>query len=112
MTTGRRRRGIALAVAIIASLVPMCAACAKTLANPNDDLTITARVKTALLNDPGIGATKIDVDTSAGVVTLSGKVGNSGEEARALDLARRTSGVKAVKSALQIGAPLQRPGAR
>jgi hyperosmotically inducible protein len=39
-----------------------------------DDATITARVKTVLLNDPQVAATKIDVSTAAGVVTLSGSV--------------------------------------
>ena len=68
-----------------------------------DDATITARVKTALLNDQQVGATKIDVSTTNGVVTISGTVRNRAEEARAIELARKTPGVKDVKSELQTG---------
>ena len=67
-----------------------------------DDPTITARVKTVLLNDTQISATKIDVTTAAGIVTISGSVRSSAEEARALELARGVTGVREVKSALQI----------
>ena len=68
-----------------------------------DDATITARVKTALLNDQQIAATKIDVTTVNGVVTISGTVRSSAEEQRAIELARKTPGVKDVKSTLQTG---------
>lgn len=67
-----------------------------------DDATITARVKTVLLNDTQIAATKIDVATVAGVVTISGSVKSKAEEARAIELARTVTGVRDVKSALQI----------
>ena len=68
-----------------------------------DDATITARVKTVLLNDQQIAATKIDVTTVNGIVTISGTVRNRADEARAIELARQTPGVKDVKSALQTG---------
>jgi hyperosmotically inducible periplasmic protein len=67
-----------------------------------DDATITVRVKTALLNDPAVGALKIDVATSEGVVTLSGTVKSSNEEQAALTLARKVEGVRDVKSTLKI----------
>ena len=53
-----------------------------------DDATITTRVKTAFINDPAVGAMKIDVDTFKGVVTLSGAVKSKDEEAKAISLAR------------------------
>jgi hyperosmotically inducible protein len=68
-----------------------------------DDATITARVKTALLNDTQIAATKIDVTTTNGVVTISGTVRNRADEQRAIELARQQPGVKDVKSTLQLG---------
>jgi len=71
--------------------------------NANDDVTITARVKTALLNDPQISATRIDVATSNGVVTMSGAVKSKADEQRAIQLARQVNGVKDVKSTLQVG---------
>jgi BON domain len=91
------------AAAAACSLMVFLFACAKTISDTVDDLTITARVKTALLNDTELDATKIDVDTAEGVVTLSGTVKSEPEAARAIDLTRRTPGVKDVKSTIQIG---------
>jgi hyperosmotically inducible protein len=87
------------------SLVPLlaiAAACGKTIGATIDDATITARVKTALLNDPQVGGLKIDVDTTNGVVTMSGVVKSKAEELRAIELARQTPGVKDVRSTLQV----------
>jgi osmotically-inducible protein OsmY len=85
-----------------ALLVPLTAACGKTVGETIDDTTITTRVKTAMLNDPAVGGLRIDVDTFKGVVTLSGRVKNDAEKAQAISLARRTQGVTEVKDALQI----------
>ncbi len=60
------------------------------------------RVKTAFINDPVVGAARIDVETFKGVVTLSGRVKSKDEETKALDLARTIKGVTDVKSTLQI----------
>jgi len=68
----------------------------------SDDATITARVKTVLLNDTQVNATRIDVTTSNGVVTMSGVVKSKAEEERAIQLARQVSGVRDVKSTLTI----------
>jgi hyperosmotically inducible protein len=68
-----------------------------------DDATITTRVKTVLLNDPEVGALKIDVNTAQGVVTLSGTARNRGEEQKAIQLAKGVQGVKDVRSNLQVG---------
>ena len=81
------------------------AACSKTIDETIDDATITAAVKTALLNDPEVGAMKIDVDTASGVVTLSGSVKSQLDAEKATALARRAPGVKDVKSALHVNAP-------
>jgi hyperosmotically inducible protein len=67
-----------------------------------DDATITARVKTVLLNDPQISATKVDVSTTDGIVTVSGTVKSQAEAARAVELAKQVTGVRDVKSALQV----------
>jgi hyperosmotically inducible protein len=96
-------RAVALALAV-AWLLPLTfAACGKTVGETIDDATITARVKTALLNDPQVGGMKIDVDTAQGIVTMSGVVKNKAEESRAIELARQTPGVKDVKSTMQVG---------
>ena len=70
-------------------------------AAPVDDPTITTRVKTALLNEPGIPPS-IDVQTFQGVVTLSGKVKSKDDEAKAMAVARTIRGVTDVKSKLEI----------
>jgi osmotically-inducible protein OsmY len=93
-----------LVLGMTAPLLPACGAAA-TRANvsaPVDDATITTRVKTAFINDPVVGATKIDVDTFKGVVTLSGHVKNKDEEQKAVALARSIRGVTDVKSTLQV----------
>lgn len=86
----------------IALLLPLTAACGKTVGETIDDTTITTRVKTAMLNDPAVGGLRIDVDTYKGVVTLSGRVKNQTEHDQAIALARRTTGVVEVKDALQV----------
>ena len=67
-----------------------------------DDIVITAQVKTTLLNDQQISATKIDVTTTAGVVTVSGIVKSEAEAARVVELAKQVAGVREVKSTLQV----------
>jgi osmotically-inducible protein OsmY len=89
---------------LITCTVPLISACASTAAVSRtiDDATITTRVKTVLLNDAVIDATKIEVDTSAGIVTLTGVVKSKEEETKAIELTRRVSGVRDVKSSLKI----------
>jgi osmotically-inducible protein OsmY len=89
-------------IVALALLVPLTAACGKTVGETIDDTAITTRVKTAMLNDPAVGGLRIDVDTYKGVVTLSGRVKNQAERDQAVTLARRTSGVVEVKDALQV----------
>jgi osmotically-inducible protein OsmY len=67
-----------------------------------DDAAITTAVKTKLLADSKVGGLKIDVDTSNGVVTLTGPVNSSAERAQALKLARGTKGVTRVVSKLTL----------
>jgi hyperosmotically inducible protein len=89
-------------VALLLGVMLLVAACAPSLSVATDDAAVTARVRTVLLNDPEIGARRIDVQTDAGVVTMSGVVRRPEEEQRALDLARRVEGVRDVRSSLQV----------
>jgi osmotically-inducible protein OsmY len=97
-----RRALFSLALVAVLVLPLTFAACGKSVGETIDDATITARVKTALLNDPQVGGMKIDVDTTQGVVTMSGIVKSQAEANRAVQLARQANGVKDVKSTLQI----------
>lgn len=89
-----------LALLIAAPLATI--GCGKTVGEAIDDTTITTRVKTAMLNDPGVGGLRVDVDTFKGVVTLSGRVKTQAEKDQAIALARGISGVVEVKDAMQI----------
>jgi hyperosmotically inducible protein len=90
------------ATALLLSVCILPVACGKSVGETIDDATITTQVKTALLNDPTVGGLKIDVDTFKGVVTLSGRVKSKTEEAKAIEIARKTNGVRDVKSTLQV----------
>jgi hyperosmotically inducible periplasmic protein len=67
------------------------------------DASITAAVKMKMADDPVVSASKIDVDTKDGVVTLNGTVKSAAEEQKAIDLAKSVDGVKNVKSNLVVG---------
>lgn len=95
-------RGLIAVLAFIVTLGVFVAACGKSVGETIDDAGITAQVKTALLNDPEVGGLRIDVDTSKGLVTLSGVVKSKGEEAKAIAIARKVDGVRDVKSTLQV----------
>ena len=75
-------------------------AAAQKTAQVFTDAEITTAVKTKLLADKTVGGLKIDVDTTDGVVTLTGPVHSGVERSHALKLARETSGVKSVKNKL------------
>jgi len=67
-----------------------------------DDAAITAKVKTAILAEPGLKSLQINVDTKDGTVTLSGTVDNADLRDRAKQLASSTSGVKGVVDQLTV----------
>lgn len=99
----RKTRRLVLALFVVALVAPLVlTACGKTVGDTIDDATITTRVKTALLNDPNVGGLRIDVDTTMGVVTLSGVARTPSEEQQAVAIARRIPGVKDVKSTLVV----------
>jgi osmotically-inducible protein OsmY len=61
-----------------------------------DDSAITTSIKAKLLADKKTSAFDIGVETTNGVVTLSGKVTSSAERAEALKIAKRNKGVTRV----------------
>ena len=65
-------------------------------ANAVEDAAITAKVKSAIIAEPGLSALRIDVDTKDGVVTMSGVVENSTLKDRATQTAQQVSGVRSV----------------
>ena len=78
-------------------------AMAATLACAQSDAGITTAVKSKLAADDTVKAYQIDVDTSDGVVTLSGAVDRAAAKEQALTIARRTDGVRDVVDHLSVG---------
>jgi len=72
------------------------------IADATANARTTAAVKSKLVQDSGLAAFKIDVDTTEGVVTLSGTVATHEEIARAMKIAWDTEGVHKVVSTLQV----------
>lgn len=66
------------------------------------DAALTAKIKSKMALDDLVKARTIDVDTSDGVVTLSGSVESLEQRERAVRLARETEGVTSVNDLLTI----------
>jgi osmotically-inducible protein OsmY len=74
----------------------------RTVGETIDDASITAQVKLTLLYHRSTSAIKTSVTTRDGVVTLSGKAGNSAELDLASKLASDIYGVKDVKNLMTV----------
>ncbi len=66
------------------------------------DAWVTTKVKTAILNEPSLKVTQINVETYKGMVQLSGFVDNADSRAKAAEIARSVQGVTSVKNDLQL----------
>lgn len=86
--------GILLAVGLLSG----CAATPEQRSTGEviDDAAITTKVKTGLLGDPMVSAFAISVETSRGVVSLTGIVNSAAERARAIQVAQDIGGVRQV----------------
>jgi osmotically-inducible protein OsmY len=65
-----------------------------------DDTAIHTKVKAALVNDPVVSGTAINVDVERGVVVLTGAVNGDVEKTKAEDIARGVNGVRSVENNL------------
>jgi len=72
----------------------------KKVDNYMGDSAITAKVKSALVDDKAIKSTDISVTTNSGVVTLSGFVASQAEAEQAVAAATKVEGVKSVSDKL------------
>jgi hyperosmotically inducible protein len=76
---------------------------ADDIGDATKDAALTATVKTKFLADTKVSGLKIDVDTSKGVVTLTGTVPTAAERTQAVAIAKETDGVKSVVNKLKVG---------
>jgi len=67
-----------------------------------DDSYITTKVKAAILNEPGLKSSEINVETFKGEVQLSGFVNSQSDISRAIEVARSVKGVKSVKNDMRL----------
>jgi hyperosmotically inducible protein len=70
-----------------------------------DDSVLTAKVKTALIDDQVTKARDINVETYRGVVQLGGFVDTNEQKSRAGEIARAVSGVQEVRNDLRVSSP-------
>jgi hyperosmotically inducible periplasmic protein len=61
-----------------------------------DDAAITTKVKSSFVADPQVSALAINVQSSQGVVHLTGTANNEQERQRAIQIAQAVQGVKQV----------------
>ena len=98
------------AVAVVAALGLALAGCSSSPESRGtgqvvDDAGLTARVKTAIGREAGLGtATNVNVTTYRGVVQLSGFVDSQQIADRAAEVARSVDGVKSVQNDLRVAA--------
>ena len=76
----------------------------RTVGQTVDDVTVTAKLKTALLQAPDVKGTDVNVDTVNGKVTLKGAVETQAQADRAVQIARAAEGVREVDNQLMVKA--------
>lgn len=92
---------LSVILAAAAMLAVMGCASTATQDSPGEyvsDAVVTTRVKAAIVNDPMLKATEINVETFKGTVQLSGFVKNRESIAHATQVTRAVDGVKSVKN--------------
>jgi hypothetical protein len=83
---------------------------AKARNGKSPDALITGKVKTGFIKDKIVRSRNYNVDTRDGVVTIKGKARSQAELDRALEIAKKTEGVKDVKNEVQVMASAEKSG--
>ena len=97
-------RWLPLAAILVVALAAACSS-TQTMDEEGSDAWITSKVTARITADPEVNPFEIDVDTTDGVVRLSGMVEDETQRAGAESLARRTEGVKDVINDIELGDP-------
>ena len=72
------------------------------MADAVEDGALTAKIKSKMALDDHVKARDIDVDTSDGLITLTGTLHTEAERERAVQLALQTEGVRTIIDALVV----------
>ena len=99
----KARASLHLAAAALLVIVGITTGCAK---KPND-AQISSAIQSSFHSDSGLQDKQIDVQSTGGVVTLSGTVDNDAQRAAASRYASAAPGVKEVVNNLQVGTPAE-----
>jgi len=67
-----------------------------------DDVVITTKVKSAILQEPTLKSAEINVETFKGIVQLSGFVADPSNTGTASRVAQSVQGVKSVKNDIRV----------
>ena len=97
-------RFVALVFAILVAFVSGCAGTStkESTGEYFDDTVITARVKTAIFNEPTLKSAEINVETFKGTVQLTGFVSSRAAINRAVEVARGVEGVTSVRNDMRL----------
>lgn len=92
---------------LVAATVTAMGGCAATRTQEStgqymDDTAITAKVKSAIFQDPNLKSAEINVETFKGVVQLSGFVNSEADINRAVNVTRNIDGVRSVKNDMRM----------
>lgn len=74
----------------------------RTLGRGIDDKILGARIKTKLVEEPGVRSLNLDVDVYAGTASVTGIVASREQKEKVLRLIRAVEGVKGVVDNLQV----------
>ena len=94
----RPRMGVYVWVVLLIAVLAVCVACTKAAG----DSELTGEVQSRLNGDSGLQGKSITVQTSGGVVTLSGTVDNDAQRTAASRYASTVPGVKEVVNNVQV----------
>ena len=97
----------ALATFCLVAALSLLAGCVSTPGREStgeyvDDALLTARVKAALVADPGVRATEVNVESFKGRVQLSGFVSSEAAIERAVTITRSLPGVASVANDMRL----------
>ena len=67
-----------------------------------DDTVITTKVKAAILNEPTLKSSEVNVETFKGIVQLSGFINSQTDINKAIEIARGVKGVTLVKNDMRL----------
>lgn len=92
---------------VCAGLLISLTACAATETKEStgqyvDNSVLTAKVKTAIFNEPTLKSSEITVETFKGEVQLSGFVSSIAQTNKAVELAKGVPGVTSVKNDMRV----------